>query len=223
MNELYRTGQVGAQTTLANSQLQSERATGWEVGATYTSPSNLVAVSGTYFWTEINRPVSTVLLSTNLYQRKNLGQIVSQGTELHLNLLPSHPISATIEYQYAHAVVTRFSAQTTLVGNWIPEVPRQNFTAQLRAASSRVGSLTLAARASGHAWDDSANTFLLNSFFQLDLAGRHDFGQHWTASVILDNLLNQRADVARTPTLTLSSPFLAEGGLAFHWNGRGAR
>ena len=222
MNELYRTGQVGAQITQANSQLQSERATGWEVGATYASPSNLVALSGTYFWTEINRPVSTVFLFTNNYLRENLGQIVSQGTELHLDLRRGKSISATLGYQYAHAVVSRFSAQTTLVGNWIPEVPRESFTAQLRAARPGIGEFTLAARASGQAWDDSANTFLLNSFFQLDLAARHDFGPHWTASLILDNLLNQRPDVARTPLLTLGSPFLAEGGLAFHWYGSAA-
>jgi outer membrane cobalamin receptor len=217
MNELYRTGQVGAQVTRANSQLQSERATGWEAGATLsTSP---VALSATYFWTEINRPVSTVLLSTNLYLRENLGQIVSQGTELHIDLYPHRAISATLGYQYAHAIVTRFSAQPALVGNWIPEVPRQNFTAQLRAAQPRIGELTLAARASGHAWDDSANTYLLTAFFQLDLFARHDFGPHWSASLILDNLLNQRPDVARTPILTLGSPFLAQGGLAFHWSG----
>jgi outer membrane receptor protein involved in Fe transport len=229
MNELYRTGQIGSQTTLANSQLQSERATGWEIGATYTSHS--IALSGTYFWTEINRPVSTVLISstatTTTLKRENLGQIVSQGTELHLDIAPRRNISATLGYQYAHAVVTRYNpppttsgpAATPLVGNWIPDVPRQSFTAQLRAASPRLGSLTLAARASGHAWDDTANALLLNAFFQLDLAAHHDFGPHLTASAILDNLLNQRPDVARTPILTLGSPFLAEGGLAFHWNG----
>jgi outer membrane receptor protein involved in Fe transport len=224
MNELYRTGQVGAQITQANSQLLSERATGWESGATFATPGNAIALAGTYFWTEINRPVSAVLLSTNLYRRENLGQILSQGTELHLDIEPQRAISATLGYQYAHAVVTRYNpppvtmgTQQNLVGNWIPEVPRQSFTAQLLAARPSLGELILAAHASGHAWDDSANTFLLNAFFELDLSAHRDFGRHWTASLILDNLLNQRADVARTPTLTLGSPFLAEGGLAFHW------
>ena len=231
MNELYRTGQVGQETTQANSQLLSERATGCEIGATYASPTNLLALSGTYFWTEINRPVSAVLISstatTILDRRENLGQILSQGTELHLDIRPRKPISATLGYQYAHAVVTQYAPppttsgppQPSLVGNWIPEVPRQSFTAQLRADHARLGEVTLAARASGHAWDDSANTYLLSSFFQLDLSARHDFGSHWTASLILNNLLNQRPDVARTPILTLGSPFLAQGGLAFHWNG----
>ena len=223
LNELYRTGQVGAQITQANSQLQSERATGWEIGATYSSPANAIAFGGTYFWTQINRPISAVIISTNLYRRQNLGQIISQGTELHFDMRPGKLISAALGYQYAHAVVTRFSAQPRLVGNWIPEVPRQSFTAQLRAERPHLGELTLAARASGQAFDDSANTFLLSSFFQLDLAARHDFGPRWTASLILNNLLNQRPDVARTPILTLGSPFLAQGGLAFHWNGTAAR
>ena len=223
MNELYRTGQVGQETTQANSQLQSERATGWEIGATYASPHNAIAIAGTYFWTEINRPVSAVFVSntatTILDKRQNLGQILSQGTELHIDLRPNRTISATLGYQYSHAVVTRFSAQPTLIGHWIPEVPRQSFTAQLRAAHPRLGELTLAARASGQAFDDSANTFTLSPFVSLDLFARHNFDPHWSASLILDNLLNQRPDVARTPILTLGSPFLAQGGIAFHWNG----
>ena len=222
MNELYRTGQVGQEITQANSQLQSERATGWEIGTTYSSPGNSLAASATYFWTQINRPVSAVLISTTpttiLEKRQNLGQIVSQGTELHLDIRPTHPISAALEYQYAHAVVTQFSAQPSLVGNWIPEVPRQSFTAQLRAQRARLGEITLAARASGRAYDDIANTFVLDRFFQLDLFARHSFGPHWTASLIFDNLTNQRPQVARTPILTLGSPFLAQGGLAFHWS-----
>jgi len=137
---------------------------------------------------------------------------------LHLEIRPGRAISATVGYQYAHAVVTQFSAQPSLVGNWIPEVPRESFTAQLRAQSARLGEVTLAARASGQAFDDSANTFLLGKFFDLDLSARHDFGSRWTASLTTQNLLNQRPDVARTPILTLGSGFLAQGGLAFHWN-----
>jgi len=126
-----------------------------------------------------------------------------------------------VGYQYAHAVATQFSAQPTLVGNWIPEVPRQSFTAQLRAERARIGEVTLAARASGQAFDDSANMFLLNPFFDLDLSARHDFGRRWSASLTMQNLLNRRPDVARTPTLTLGSGFLAQGGVVFHWD-RGA-
>ncbi|HEV2645896.1 MAG TPA: TonB-dependent receptor [Acidobacteriaceae bacterium] len=221
MNELYRTGQIGPQVTQANPSLLSERATGWETGTTFTTRP--VALSATYFWTQINRPVAAVLIvAPNTYKRENLGQIVSQGTELRLDLYRSKPISATVGYQYSHAIVTRYNPPPptqSLVGNWIPDVPRQNFTAQLRAANHRLGELTLAARATGHVWDDSLNTNELHPFFQLDLFARHDFGPRWSASVTLNNLLNQRPEVSFTPPLlTLGSPFLAQGGIAFHWN-----
>src|SRR5207253_1212343 len=81
--------------------------------------ANTLAASATYFWTQINRPVSAVLISTTpttiLEKRQNLGRIVSQGLELHLDIRPTHPISAALEYQYAHALVAQFSAQPSLV------------------------------------------------------------------------------------------------------------
>jgi outer membrane receptor protein involved in Fe transport len=224
MNELYRTGQVGQETTQANAQLLSERATGWEIGARYATPRERVALAGTYFWTEINRPVSAVLVSSTatsiLEKRENLGQILSQGTELHLEIEPRRAVSATLGYQYAHAVVTRFSAQPSLVGNWIPEVPRESVTAQIRARRARIGEMTLALRASGHAFDDSANTYayILRSFVGVDLSARHDFGRRWTASLTVQNMFNQRPDVARTPILTLGSGLLAQGGVEFYWD-----
>ena len=222
MNELYRTGQVGSQTTLANASLQSERATGWEVGSQVAATGHVpVTLHATYFWTEINRPVSAVLVSqtattiTNV--RENLGQIRSQGIELSADIHPNHAISATVGYQYANAVVTKFSAQPTLVGNWIPEVPRQSFTAQVHATNKRLGELTVAARASGSAFDDAANQFQLNSFFSLDISGHRSLGRHLDASFLIQNVTDQRPQVARTPTLTLGSPIFGEGGLRLHF------
>ena len=218
MNELYRTGQVGQQITLANPALNSERATGYEFGTNLTEsrriPANLQA---TYFWTEINRPVSAVLISqtattiTNL--RENLGQIRSRGVELAATARPTRVVSATIGYQYALATVTQFSAQPSLVGNWIPEVPRQSFTAQLRAATPRLGELTLAARTSGQAFDDAANQFPLAGLYEIDLSGTHPLTPRLDLFFLLQNLTDQRAQVARTPILTLGSPIYGEAGL----------
>jgi outer membrane receptor protein involved in Fe transport len=192
INELYRTGQVGQQTTLANSSLVSERATGAEAGVNWTPRAGVLRLDGTYFWTEINRPVSAVIIAT---------------------------ISMDFGYQYAHAVVTAFSAQPSLVGTWIPEVPREMATAQLRAQSRRLGLLTLAARESGRAYDGSANTYELHSFFVLDAYGERSFAPKWVAFVSVQNLFNRQIDVARTPLLTLGTPFLAQGGVRFRWGG----
>ncbi len=63
-NELYRTGQVGSQTTLPNPNLRSERATGWEAGVHADLPSIGSTVRVSYFWNQINRPITALTLTT---------------------------------------------------------------------------------------------------------------------------------------------------------------
>jgi outer membrane receptor protein involved in Fe transport len=225
MNELYRTGQVGADKTLANTQLVSERGTGREAGATIT-PYSKLTVNATYFWTEINRPVAVVNQAVNLEMRENLGQIRSQGAEIHAQWVPSRFFTVTTAYQYANAVVTKYSPPTNLpqqqlVGKWIPEVPRESFTAQFSAHQARIGELTLALRTNGQAFDDTVNTpaNVLHAYATLDLSGRHNFGARWSVFANLQNLLNQRADVSRTTVLTLGPPFIATAGVDFRWGG----
>ena len=219
MNELYRTGQVGNQTTLANSSLVSERATGAEAGATYTSSK--IAAQATYFFTEINRPVSAVLIAntptTITNKRENLGQIQSQGVELASQWQVAKALSADLGYEYAHAVVTNFSAQPLLIGLWIPEVPRHTATAQVRYHPGTRAALTLAARETGHAFDDSSNIYRLHGFFALDAYGEERVASHLSAYLSFQNLLNRHIETARTPYLTLGTPFTAQGGVRLNF------
>ena len=224
MNELYRTGQVGQETTLANATLTSERATGYEAGVQLTSASRLPAsLRATWFWTEINRPVSAVLVSQTLTtitnQRQNLGQIRSQGIEVALEFRPKGPVSATMGYQYAEATVTRFSAQPGLIGNWIPQVPRHSFTTQLRADAPRFGEFTLGVRAGGRAFDDANNQFPLEGFVAVDASAQRTLTRHLSLNLIAQNLTNHLPQVSRTPVLTLGSPIFAEAGLRLHLGG----
>lgn len=217
MNELYRTGQVGQEITQANAGLLSERATGFEIGGQTTGRPG--SVSATYFWTEINRPVSAVLVSqtatTITNMRQNLGQLRSEGVELAAQLLPGRAISASFGYQFAAAAVTKFSAQPALIGNQIAQVPRQTGTAQLRLERARVGELTLALRACGTAYDDANNQFPLAGFASLDVSGRRSLGRGLEVFFLVQNVTNQRVQVARTPLLTLGNPVFGEAGVRF--------
>ena len=229
MNELYRTGQVGQDITLANPALNSERATGFEAGFASDHLTRVhldrLSASATYFWTVINRPVSAVQIAqtatniTNL--RENLGQIRSQGVEITASARLTHALDLTANYQYADALVTKFSAQPALVGLRIPQVPAHSFTAQLRGTSERLGEATLAVRAGSRAFDDSGNLYPLNGFVQVDLSAQRTLGPpiahgHVQAFVLAQNLTDRRQQVARTPILTLGSPFFAEAGLRFN-------
>ena len=77
--------------------------------------------------------------------------------------------------------------------------------------------MTLSARNSGRAFDDSLNTFVLHSYFELDVYGERQLGRGFTAFVSAQNLLDRRADVSRTPVLTQGIPFIAQGGIRYGW------
>jgi outer membrane receptor protein involved in Fe transport len=218
MNELYRPSQVGQQTTLANPSLRSERATGFEFGA-LASVRRFGSVRGSYFWTQVNRPVAAVTLSSTptstLLMRENLGQLTSKGLTAEWELRPAGWMSVIGGYQLAFSTVTKFQADPTLVGKWTPQVPRNMATLQLRFSPGRVGVFSVDLRTSGHQFDDSANQFRLAGYGQVDLYGEHSFGERWRIYMQVQNLLNQPVEAGRTPLLTLGSPLTVTGGVRF--------
>ena len=220
-NELYRTGQVGSQTTQPNPNLTSERATGWEVGVHTDLPSLGSTVRVSYFWTQINRPITALTLSTTptsvLLKRENAGQIESRGVSLDFASRPASWVGFEGGYQYADATVTKYAQQPQLVGNWIPQVARNTATTQLHFSQRRLGLLSLQGRISGRQYDDDANQFLLHSYFRFGAYASHDFGHHLTAFAAGDNLFDRTIEAGKTPTLTLASPRVARLGLRINF------
>ena len=227
LNELYRTGQVGQQTTLANPRLLAERATGFEFGGEFADlrvgGRDLGRLRASYFWTEVNRPISTVLLAqtatAQTLQRQNLGQIRSRGLSLEATSARWRGWDAAMGYQYAVATVTRFNTslplQANLTGNWIPEVPRQSVTAVVNYARPQWVNLHVFASYTGREFDDSANQFVLHSYPRFDLSGDRALGHGLSVYAGAQNVLDRSIDAGRTPILTLAAPRLVQGGLRY--------
>ena len=221
LNELYRTGQVGQQITLANPSLVSERATGVEGGGLWERP-RLLSVRSSYFWTEVNRPVAAVTVSstpTTLTQRReNLGQLRSRGVSVEGEMRAVPRLVLTAGYQLAVSTVTRFPADPTLVGKWTPEVPRNIFTARGRWDGRRWGTLALDLRTSGRQYDDSANVYELHGYTEVGAyyereIGARMFRERISGYASVQNLLDRRIEAGRTPVLTLGTPRLVEVGI----------
>ncbi len=219
-SELYRSTQVGNQLTLPNTLLKSERATGWEAGL--ASQWRWGTVRGSYFLTQINRPITAVTTNPNsspiLLMRENLGQIESKGFSLDFGVAPRRWLQVDGGYQYAYATVTRgitcASGQIcpTDLGKWIPEVARNLGTLNVRAFQPRMGTVSLQSRISGRQYDDDENTFLLHGYFRLDGYGSHSFGSRLELFAAGENLFDRDIEVAKTPTTTLATRRLARAG-----------
>jgi outer membrane receptor protein involved in Fe transport len=223
MNELYRTGQVGQQITLANDALLAERATGFEFGG--EEVGRFGRVRATYFWTEVNRPISAVELSqtatTQLLQRQNLGQIRSRGAMVEGQTAAWRGLDASFGYQLAVATVTAFNsnsaAQANLTGKWIPEVPRESVTATANYVRPKVASFHVIASYEGREFDDAANEFLLHPYARVDVSAERELGRGFSVYAGAQNVLNRTIDAGLTPILTLAAPRLVQGGVRFGW------
>jgi outer membrane receptor protein involved in Fe transport len=225
MNELYRQSQVGQALTLPNPNLLSERATGWETGLQFALPSRNTVVRASYFWTEVNRPVTALTIKVTpteiVEQRENLGQIRSRGLSLDYESQPLSWLSITGGYQYANATVTQFVQEPSLIGKWIPQVAHNMATAQVRATKPKIGVVELLGTQSGRQYDDDQNTFLLHGYFQLDAYVAHAFNSRSEIYGAVSNIFNREIEVGRTPILTLGTPRMASIGIRFHskgWN-----
>ena len=218
-NELYRTGQVGQSTTYANPDLKSERATGWETGFILSPWHYVPAIRASYFWTEVNRPITALTLSSTAtaitLMRENLGQIRSRGISIDADAHPLRWLTATGGYQFANATVTQFAPQPSLVGTWIPEVAHNMGTAQLQASDSKLGLLRIEGQVSGHEFDSNGNTYRLSGFFQLDAYASHSFHHGFELYADGQNLFNRTIQAGRTPVLTLATPRVES--IGFRW------
>jgi outer membrane receptor protein involved in Fe transport len=223
MNELYRTGQVGQQITLANDTLLAERATGFEFGGEEVGRAG--RLRATYFWTEVNRPISAVELSqtatTELLERQNLGQIRSRGAMVEGQTAGWHGLDASFGYQLAVATVTAFNsssaAQANLTGKWIPEVPREMVTATANYVQPKIASLHVIASYEGREFDDAANQYLLRPYARVDVSAERQLGHGFSVYAGAQNVLNRTIDAGLTPILTLAAPRLVQGGVRYGW------
>jgi outer membrane receptor protein involved in Fe transport len=221
--ELFRTGQVGSITTLANYNLLSERATGWETGVQLAAPARNLTAHISYFWTIVNRPITAVTIAqtppppaapvTITKQRENLGQIRSDGVTVDAAWQPRPWIALLGGYQFADATVTKNPANTSLVGHWIPEVAHNTGSADLRLSQKKIGSLSFIVRTSGRSFDDDENTEFIHGYTRFDAYLEHAFGTRLILFASGQNLSDRTIQAGLVPQITLASRRTAEAGL----------
>ena len=219
LNELYRSFRLGDTLTLANPALEPERLWGGEVGGLVMHGRHTLRL--TLFSAEVQDAVANVTLSSVpgliTRERQNVGSTRSRGLEAELDLRLGGRGVVTAGYGFTDAIVKSFSADPTLEGKQLPQVPRHQATLQAR----REGRLRVGAqlRWSGDAYEDDRNTLVLGDGLQVDLFTSYELGDRFTLFAAAENLLDAEIVAARTPVPSLAPPRLLRAGIrlrAFH-------
>jgi len=224
LNELYRSFRVGDIVTLANAALRAERLTGGELGSNLTIFDKRLALRGTFFWSVVARPVANVTLSTTptltTRQRQNLGRTQSHGVELEAEAHLSRSVAISAGYLFAAATVLSFPANRALEGLRIPQVPRNEFTFEVRYANASRWTVAFQGRAVGEEFEDDQNRLALDRFFVLDAFLSRSLAPGLEIFAAAENLFNQRYAIGRTPVRTLGAPLLVNFGLRLRLGAR---
>lgn len=216
LNELYRGFRVGNVVTNANAALQAERADNFETGAIYRFRNS--SIRGTAFITSMEDAISNVTLfstpSLLTRQRQNAGETRTAGIEVDAETRIG-VLDLNVGYLFADSRLTEFPSNPTLVGKFIPQVPRHQLTFQLRYPL-RSWNFSFQGRAASSQFDDDLNQFRLEPYFQLDAFVSRRLGEKISFFVAVENALNSRYSTGRTPIRTVSSPISIRAGA--RWN-----
>ena len=216
LNELYRGLRVGDTLTQSNNALTAERLTGGEGGITWTiNPKVITRLTG--YYTEIVNPISNFTISTTptliTRQRRNLGRTRSSGIEAEIEMKVTNQLRFSSGYLFADAIVKRAPQDLSLQGLLIPQVPRHQITMQMSYFNPNIINAALQFRAASQQFDDDRNTLPLNSYALVDANVSRSLGKYFEAFFAVQNLLNERVVVGRTPLETIGMPRMFRGGL----------
>lgn len=160
LNEIYRQFRVGAVTTLANHGLGPERLRGSEAGIRI-APAAAVMSRATWFDNRVTDPVANVTISAVggavLQQRQNLGRTRIRGIQADVEYRPHAFFRVGGAYVYSHATVQEFDANPSLVGKFLPQVPRHRATLQAEYTNPRLLNVSASLQAVGRQFDDDQN------------------------------------------------------------------
>ncbi len=215
LNELYRSFRQGNVLTLSNEELQAEHLQGGEAGIRYLR--RRMMVSGVFFRENVDDPVGNITLSTTpaliTRERQNIGGLRTMGADVDfLVILPRIQLRAG--YEYVHAIVSSFSANPVLVGNFVPQVPAHSGSVSAVYAAPRHWTIIALARAASRQFDDDLNTFPLNPYSVFGLSVSKQTRQlTWFASAA--NILDAKIQTAATPIFNYASPRVISAGVRF--------
>lgn len=216
LNELYRGFRVGNIVTQPNENLRAEYADTFEGGASVTLIDRRLSLRGNVFAATVSDPVVSVTLTTSptliTRRRQNLGKTRTRGIEVDAEYAIRGDLRFSASYLFADSRVTEFSANSALVGNFLPQIPRNQLTFQIDYRPPSRFSFGVQSRISDGQWEDDLNTLRLRPFFTMDATAAYRVHRTIEFFAAAESIFNSRYDIGLTPVRTVAAPVFVRVG-----------
>jgi outer membrane receptor protein involved in Fe transport len=111
--------------------------------------------------------------------------------------------------------VTLFPASLDLVGNRLPQVPRQQLNLQVRYRPDDRWFVGMQSRATSGQFEDDLNTLRLRPYITFDASSSFRIRKGVEIFGAAENIFNRRYDIGLTPARTVGPPVSLRIGLRF--------
>ena len=134
--------------------------------------------------------------------------------------MPISTLTLSASYLFVDASVTEFPANSTLIGNRLPQVAGQQLGFRIYYRPHSRWSFAVQARASSGQFEDDLNTLRLRPYFTMDARVDYRVSERLGIFVAAENIFNSRYDIGLTPNRTLAAPAFVRAGLRFDFEKR---
>jgi len=234
INEQVRPFRVRNDITEANADLQPEKLFGVEGG--FDHGYGPWRSSLTLYWNEVDDPVFNVTVGQGgavvdpcgfvpaggtCRQRRNLGRSSILGVEAATGLDLGRGVSASVSYLWTNAEIRSAKDDPALVGNRLPQVPRNQGTIALDYDDGGPWRASLQLRVVGRQFEDDLNTRALSRFAAVDAFVARDLGRGFEVFVAAENLFDKTIEsgVSADGVVSIAAPRLVRGGLRYSFGG----
>jgi len=145
-----------------------------------------------------------------------LGVTQARGFELAGQIQVTSQVQLSAAYLFVNSIVLNYSANPALQGNFLPQVPQNQFSVQA-SYTGKLWTAGMQARFSGNQFDDDQNLLPLGRAFSLDAQVSRSIGKRISLFVAAQNLTDDRWGYQATPVLLQGPPIFVRGGVRFAW------
>lgn len=224
LNELYRGFRVGNILTEANAFLTPERSNTVEAGGNVRMFDGRSITRASVFSTRVEDPIVSVTTSSTptliTRMRQNVGSTLSRGYEIATENRLTDSLKLNANYLFVDAKISDFPADLSLVGNRLPQTAKHSFTLQARYDLRQRWSISTQMRAASSQYEDDRNTLRLREYFTADARVGYKVNDAVEAFAGVENILNSRYDIGRTPVRTIAAPAFVRVGLRLNLGGQ---
>jgi outer membrane receptor protein involved in Fe transport len=211
LNELYRGFRAGNTQTNPNEALAPERLTGYDAG--FLATRGRVSVRVTGYWNVLDDVITNITVSATSQLitkvRANADKMRTSGAEVEADIRLSRSWVAGFSSGIGDA---RFTGESSLRGNRVPQVPAHNLAVTTRYSRDR-WTASAHFRVTGAQFEDDLNVFRLGPATVLDAFVSRRVGGGVSTFVAIENVFDNEYDVGRTPILTTGMPRAARAGV----------